>query len=106
MGTHPIFESDFDCLTEKVRETEQYSKMGYKVIFILLPLVLASQFKPIKNYRPLDLSSASQIQKLCRSEVCKRCSKILLYRSQSSVAGRCNMLMNSCCKTSLSHMLL
>jgi len=23
MGTHPIFESDFDCLTDKVREKEK-----------------------------------------------------------------------------------
>jgi len=23
MGTHPIFESDFDCLTEKVAKTDE-----------------------------------------------------------------------------------
>jgi len=27
MGTHPIFESDFDCLTDKLRKGIQFSRI-------------------------------------------------------------------------------
>jgi len=30
MGTHPIFESDFDCLTENVERTE--TLVGWRII--------------------------------------------------------------------------
>jgi len=31
MGTHPIFESDFDCLTEKENESEMDIGLGFGV---------------------------------------------------------------------------
>jgi len=34
MGTHPIFESDFDCLTEMLNEAEQVWTSGFALIIL------------------------------------------------------------------------
>jgi len=55
MGTHPIFESDFDCLTEKMAVTKKVkSQMGYGST--------NSDISSIKPRKPTKLDMSDEVQ--------------------------------------------
>merc|ERR1711931_545877 len=65
MGTHPIFESDFDCLTECCLDSppdqpahwfkHQFKFMVFLVHMLLLPILLPSPLDKRKQYQLICL---------------------------------------------------
>merc|ERR1711920_411171 len=46
MGTHPIFESDFDCLTEWLKRIRIYSELNSETINGNMPIQQLSNIQP------------------------------------------------------------
>merc|ERR1712131_217713 len=72
MGTHPIFESDFDCLTDK---------MNYIVLFLFSLVVGDSVNRYDRQGLKSKLIHSAQMRQmkkqLCRPITCNKCHKLV-----------------------------
>merc|ERR1712226_1289231 len=63
MGTHPIFESDFDCLTERKREWLRIRNCTKPLASIQVPMPILSR-KPTARWRSSSIQIRTQERKL------------------------------------------
>merc|ERR1711917_48291 len=80
MGTHPIFESDFDCLTERLIfffET-WVMKITLLICFLLQFVVAMTDFSKLIELKDKDPKTASGSKKQrCGLDTCMKCLSVL-----------------------------
>merc|ERR1712227_448856 len=111
MGTHPIFESDFDCLTEKKIPNLEYIYFGIHGRGILPRMILDMGNVPYTNTQPKDFAAMKPelplgqlpvlkvdgkmfCQSLAIARYCSKLAKLPVLNNEEALAS--DMIMDTC----------
>merc|ERR1711892_168064 len=84
MGTHPIFESDFDCLTVQIENTQKMSMLGGA------PDMSPEQVQQAQNQQMKDfLSTYNKTTQICFNDCVKNFSTAVLTTDEEECGRKC-----------------